>query len=94
MREDGGANQALCRIAAESHLVLQDGSSQLYIACQNGHLETVRLLLDKGANKEVRGPVSHAKKYYLTPGTNEPAISHSRAGDVSRVDRWPEAPSA
>ncbi len=37
--------------------VLQDGWTPLFVAAQNGHLEVVRLLLDKGANMEAANNV-------------------------------------
>ncbi len=37
---------------------MQYGATPLYMAAQKGHLEVVRLLLDKGANKEAASKVN------------------------------------
>ncbi len=43
--------------------IFQDGFTGLYLASEKGHLEVVRLLLDKGANvdaaNQVRPPPAH-----------------------------------
>ena len=33
---------------------IQQGVTALFMACQNGHLETVKVLLDAGANTELQ----------------------------------------
>ena len=37
----------------------QDGGTPLYVAAAGGHMDTVKLLLDKGANTEVTDKVSY-----------------------------------
>ena len=38
--------------------VLQDGPSQLYITCYNGHLDVVKTLIEAGANINLANEVS------------------------------------
>ena len=37
----------------------QDGDTALYIACQEGHVKVVKLLLDRGADIEAKTNVSY-----------------------------------
>jgi len=39
------------------HSSQKDGSTSLYVAAREGHVEIVRLLLDRGANKEAANRV-------------------------------------
>ena len=45
-------------------ITLQDGATALFIACQNGHVSTVQLLVDAGASLDVRTNVSSLPTRY------------------------------
>jgi hypothetical protein len=47
-------------------IALQDGWTPVHIAAQNGHLEIVGLLLQKGANKDAASNVGHTAHEYRT----------------------------
>ena len=50
--------ECACLMLGVPHLIAQTGSTPLYIAAQNGHLDIVRLLLDRSANVDAANKVS------------------------------------
>lgn len=50
--------QSLCYWVSMYHILLQNGFTPLYMAAQEGHVDVVRTLLNKGANQQCTTEVS------------------------------------
>ena len=50
------------------HTHIQTGSTALYAAAENGHLEIVNMLIDANADVNIKANVSHNKHSYTDIG--------------------------
>ncbi len=57
MESTGIGNLTSLTCASATHSPPQSNSSPLHVAAQHGHLDVVRLLLDRGASKEAANNV-------------------------------------